>query len=93
MPTDCFLNRISILSSTTTHRDYEAARKSYQLALKYDKDNVQIMRDLAIVQMQLRDFEQACETNRALLLQKPLPQHWLSFAATSFFVQLALHAC
>jgi hypothetical protein len=50
------------------------------------------MRDLALTQMQLRDFKNACETNRKLLVQKPVPQHWLSFAASAFFVLSSLIA-
>jgi hypothetical protein len=71
-------------------RDYEAAKKSYTIALKYDKENVQILRDLGVVQMQLRDYEAACTTNRELVVNKPLPLHWLSFAAAAYMVPASI---
>ncbi len=69
-------------------RDYESARRSFQFALKFDKENMQILRDLAIVQMQLREYGPACSTCNDLLVNKPLQLHWLLFAAVSFLVRL-----
>jgi tetratricopeptide (TPR) repeat protein len=39
-------------------RNYEEAVKSYQFALRFDKDNLQILRDLAAVQIQLRQYNE-----------------------------------
>ena len=86
MHTASSLNQTSTLS-LEEGRDYESAKKSYSIALKYDKENSQILRDLGVVQMQLRDYEGACETNRQLVVHKPLSLHWLSFAAAAYMVR------
>ena len=39
-------------------KNYEEAIKCYKHALKYDKDNIQIIRDYSLLQMQMRDFDQ-----------------------------------
>jgi len=67
-------------------KDYETARKSYATALKYDKENAQIIRDLIMTQMQLREYSQAVESCRTLLQIKPLPLHWLLFATCAYMV-------
>ena len=67
-------------------KEYEAARRSYQFALKYDKENPQILRDLVMAQMQLREYGQAVESCRSLLIAKALPLHWILFATVSFMV-------
>ena len=45
-------------------RNYEEARKAYLNALKYDKDNQNVLRDLGQLQIYLRDFEGYVETRR-----------------------------
>ena len=45
-------------------RNYEQAIKSYKQALKIDCDNVQILRDLSLLQVQLRDTRGFLETRR-----------------------------
>ena len=67
-------------------RDYESARRTYQYAMKYAKDNSQILKDLIMTQLQLREFPQAVESCRSLLQLKPLALHWFLFAASSFLV-------
>lgn len=38
-------------------KNYEEAVKCYKNALKYDRDNVQVLRDYAVLQVQMRDYE------------------------------------
>ena len=38
-------------------KKYDEAMKCYRNALKYEKDNIQILRDLSLVQIQIRDLE------------------------------------
>lgn len=40
-----------------SNKKYDEAVKCYRNALKWDKENVQIYRDLSIVQLQMRDME------------------------------------
>lgn len=38
-------------------KKYDEAIKAYRNALKWDKDNVQILKDLSLLQIQMRDLE------------------------------------
>lgn len=38
-------------------KKYDEAIKCYRNALKLDKDNLQILRDLSLLQIQMRDLE------------------------------------
>lgn len=38
-------------------KKYDEAMKAYKIALKYDKDSLQILRDLSLLQIQMRDLE------------------------------------
>lgn len=38
-------------------RNYEEALKCYQHAIKFDRDNLNILRDMAVLQMQCRQYE------------------------------------
>ena len=40
-----------------SNKKYDEAVKCYRNALKWDKENVQIFRDLSIVQLQMREME------------------------------------
>ena len=40
-----------------TNKMYDEAVKCYRNALKWDKENIQIYRDLSIVQLQMREIE------------------------------------
>jgi len=62
-------------------REYQEAVKCYLTALRNDKENIQIMRDLANLQIHLRDIEGFIETRRKLLTLKPSnKQYWIGFA-------------
>lgn len=64
-------------------KNYEEAIKCYKSALKIDKDNFQIIRDLALLQLQCRQLEGAIETRRKIILTKPSsPFNWMSMIVT-----------
>ncbi|KAG2439621.1 hypothetical protein HXX76_004973 [Chlamydomonas incerta] len=62
-------------------REYKEAVKCYLNALRIDKENIQILRDLALLQIQLRDLPGFVDTRHALLTAKPSNRsHWITFA-------------
>lgn len=57
---ECFLNLIGWHVYGLLQRSdkkYDEAIKCYRNALKLDKDNLQILRDLSLLQIQMRDLE------------------------------------
>jgi peptide alpha-N-acetyltransferase len=52
-------------------RKYDEAIKCYRNALKWDKENIQILRDLSLLQLQMRDLEGFKETRHQLLKLRP----------------------
>lgn len=62
-------------------RNYAEAIKCYRNALRLEKENVQIMRDLCLLQAQCHDWEGFAETRRQLLVLKPSQRNnWIGFA-------------
>lgn len=62
-------------------RNYPEATKCYKSALRMDPGNAQIMRDLSLLQLHVRDLAGYTESRRQLLASKPgFKQNWLSFA-------------
>ncbi|KAF9083168.1 N-alpha-acetyltransferase 16, NatA auxiliary subunit [Mortierella sp. GBA35] len=62
-------------------KNYEEAAKCYAHALKYDKENIQILRDLSLLQMQMRNLEGYVETRHILLELRPTNrQYWVAVA-------------
>eukprot|EP00898_Chlorokybus_atmophyticus_P006405 jgi/Chlat1/6766/Chrsp50S06467 len=62
-------------------RDYREAIKCYRNALRLDKENIQILRDLSLLQVQMRDKAGFVETRRQLLTLKPNNRNnWIGFA-------------
>jgi len=64
-------------------RQYNDAIKCYRNALRTPnaKDNLQILRDLSLLQIHMRDIEGFIETKRHLLTLKPTQRaNWISFA-------------
>ena len=61
-------------------KNYAQAIKCYQNALRIDKANVQIMRDLALLQVQMRNYQGHSETRRMLVVTKPSNKlNWIGF--------------
>ncbi|KAK3784704.1 hypothetical protein RRG08_032159 [Elysia crispata] len=62
-------------------RKYDEAIKCYRNALKWDKDNLQILRDLSLLQIQMRDIEGYRETRYQLLALRPGQRaSWIGYA-------------
>lgn len=62
-------------------REYREAIKCYRNALKIDPENIQILRDLSLLQAQMRDLGGFVETCRTLLTLKPNHRnYWIGFA-------------
>ena len=61
--------------------NYNEAIKAYKQALRIDSENVQILRDLSMLQIQMRDLEGFLVTRNTLLSQKPNGKlNWMAFA-------------
>ncbi|KAH9932197.1 NMDA receptor-regulated protein 1-domain-containing protein [Fomitopsis serialis] len=62
-------------------KNYEEALKSYTQALRFDKENLNILRDSAHLQTQLRLYDGLVDTRHALLRLRPtLRQNWVGLA-------------
>jgi len=61
-------------------RNYNEAIKCYKQALRIDRDNLQILRDLGLLQIQMRDLRGFVVTRNSILSLKPtLQANWLAF--------------
>lgn len=66
-------------------RNYKEAIKCYLNALRIDKDNQNILRDLSFLQVQMRDMNSFADTRRKLLTLKPTNKiHWISYAVALY---------
>jgi len=62
-------------------RNYNEAIKAYKQALRIDEQNLQILRDLSLLQIQMRDLDGFVITRHKILTLKPNNKnHWLAFA-------------
>ncbi|XWS16388.1 hypothetical protein CRYUN_Cryun34aG0082900 [Craigia yunnanensis] len=62
-------------------RDYREAIKCYRIALRIDPENIEILRDLSLLQAQMRDLTGFVETRQQLLTLKPNHRmNWIGFA-------------
>ncbi|XP_034778241.2 N-alpha-acetyltransferase 16, NatA auxiliary subunit-like [Acipenser ruthenus] len=62
-------------------KKYDEAIKCYRNALKLDKDNLQILMDLSLLQIQMRDLEGYRETRYQLLQLRPTQRaSWIGYA-------------
>lgn len=62
-------------------RNYEEALKCFRNALRFHPDNSQIMRDLAVLQTQMRQYSALCDTRYQLLVLRPaLKMSWIGLA-------------
>uniref|UniRef100_A0A6M2DS14 Putative acetyltransferase n=1 Tax=Xenopsylla cheopis TaxID=163159 RepID=A0A6M2DS14_XENCH len=64
-----------------TDKKYDEAIKCYRNALKWEKDNLEILRDLSLLQIQMRDMEGYKDTRYQLFLLRPTQRaSWIGFA-------------
>ncbi|KAL2539245.1 tetratricopeptide repeat (TPR)-containing protein [Abeliophyllum distichum] len=64
-------------------REYREAIKCYRNALRIDPDNIEILRDLSLLQAQMRDLAGFVETRQQLLTLKPNHRmNWIGFAVS-----------
>ncbi|XVE52132.1 hypothetical protein DITRI_Ditri02bG0097600 [Diplodiscus trichospermus] len=62
-------------------REYREAIKCYRNALRIDPENIEILRDLSLLQAQMRDLTGFVETRQQLLTLKPNHRmNWIGFA-------------
>ncbi|XP_027344722.1 N-terminal acetyltransferase A complex auxiliary subunit NAA15-like isoform X2 [Abrus precatorius] len=62
-------------------REYREAIKCYRNALRIDPDNIEILRDLSLLQAQMRDLTGFVETRQQLLTLKPNHRmNWIGFS-------------
>jgi peptide alpha-N-acetyltransferase len=68
-------------------RNYEGAIKSYKVALRCDPGNHQIYRDMAVLQLQTRQFDDHLESRLTILNDRPMVKsNWIALA-------IAYHLC
>jgi len=61
-------------------RKYDEARKAYLNALKFDNGNLNVLRDLSLLQVQLKDYEGFAESRRRIMIAKPTELvNWTSY--------------
>ena len=62
-------------------KNFEEAIKAYKFALKLEPESQQIQRDLALLQMQMRDYQGYIQSRRAILQgRSSLRQNWTALA-------------
>ncbi|KAF2791614.1 N-alpha-acetyltransferas-like protein 15 [Melanomma pulvis-pyrius CBS 109.77] len=62
-------------------KNYEEAIKAYKFALRIEPDSQNILRDLALLQAQMRDYEGYIDSRNKMLNQRPqLRQNWTALA-------------
>ncbi|KAF2862846.1 N-terminal acetyltransferase A, auxiliary subunit [Piedraia hortae CBS 480.64] len=62
-------------------KNYDEAIKAYRFALKLDPDSAQILRDLALMQIQTRDYKGYVTSRRTMLQARPqLRLNWTALA-------------
>ncbi|OAQ64128.1 N-terminal acetyltransferase catalytic subunit [Pochonia chlamydosporia 170] len=63
------------------NKNFEEAIKAYKFALKLEPESTQIQRDLAILQIQMRDYQGYIQSRNAMLQARPqLRQSWTALA-------------
>ena len=62
-------------------KNYEEAIKAYKFALRIEPSSLNILRDLALLQCQIRDYEGYVESRRKMMQERPqLRQNWTALA-------------
>ncbi|KAJ4385438.1 hypothetical protein N0V93_009866 [Gnomoniopsis smithogilvyi] len=64
-----------------TNKNFEEAIKAYRFALRLEPESAQIQRDLAVLQIQMRDYQGYVQSRLAMLQARPqLRQSWTGLA-------------
>ncbi|KAG8409445.1 hypothetical protein J3459_017483 [Metarhizium acridum] len=64
-----------------SNKNFEEAIKAYKFALRLEPESAQIQRDLAILQIQMRDFQGYIHSRNSMLQARPqLRQNWTALA-------------
>jgi peptide alpha-N-acetyltransferase len=67
-------------------RNYKEAIKCYRQALKIDEGNLQILRDLSYMQIQLREIDEFVSTRNEILKQRPTSRvNWMSIVVAQHY--------
>jgi peptide alpha-N-acetyltransferase len=62
-------------------KDYDQARRCYLNALKFSENNTNVMKDLSVLQIMVRDFEGFEDTRRKILIADASQTHnWACLA-------------
>ncbi|KAF2995813.1 hypothetical protein E8E13_001290 [Curvularia kusanoi] len=62
-------------------KNYEEAIKAYKFALRIEPSSLNILRDLALLQCQIRDYDGYIESRRKMMQERPqLRQNWTALA-------------
>lgn len=66
-------------------KNYAQAVKSFLNAVKLKPDNQQILKDLAVLQTQIKDYTGLLQSREKILFLKPsVPQHWVAFSVAYY---------
>ncbi|KAF3228644.1 hypothetical protein TWF191_002499 [Orbilia oligospora] len=64
-----------------SQKNFDEAIKAYKMALRFEPDSQQILRDLALLQVQMRDYNGYIESRRLMVMSKPqIRQNWTGLA-------------
>lgn len=75
------------------NKNFQEAIKAYKMALKMEPDSAQILRDLAILQIQMRDYEGYVNSRQRMLQARPqLRQNWTGLAIAHHLAGDLTHA-
>lgn len=68
-------------------KNFQEAAKCFQMALNFEKDNMQLLRETASLQVQVRDHNNHLATRLKILQLKPnLIHNWVGFAVAHHLV-------
>lgn len=70
------------------NKKFDDARKAYINALKSDETNQNVLRDLSLLQIQLKDYEGHAETRRKMVVTKAQNlQNWTTYLVAVFMTK------
>lgn len=68
-------------------KNFAEAAKCFQMALNFDRENMQILRETAALQIQIRDHNNHVATRLKILKLKPnMINNWVAFAVAQHLV-------